>query len=135
DAASTPSRQRRAAVAMHHARARPMAIAPGTPHSTIAWMYSFSRCENVMYALGAWTRVNEGSSAPRPIPTHGVSCTRSNDDRHAAYLDSGWLSSTSEVFSSWSATRPALVYTASARPKAITIVIGTSLISGRFCRA
>jgi len=28
-------------------------IAPGMPHSTTAWMYSFSRWENVKYALGS----------------------------------------------------------------------------------
>ena len=99
-AASGPSRQRLTAMTMHHASARPSATAPGTPHSTTAWMYSFSRCENVTYALGSWTRVNAGSTAPRPMPSHGASSTRSNDDRQAAYLLSGWLSSDSEVLSS-----------------------------------
>src|SRR4051812_21178614 len=118
-AASAPSRQRLTAHTMHHANVRPSTIAPGTPHSTTAWMYSFSRCENVTYALASWTRVNVGSRAPRPIPTHGASSTRLSDDRQAAYLLSGWFSSASVVFSSWSATLPALVYTATARPNAI----------------
>jgi len=100
EAASGPSRQRRAATRMHQANPSPSKIAPGTPHSTIAWMYSFSRCENVMKALGSWTRVNVGSSAPRPIPSHGESSTSWSEERHASYLLSGWESSARDVLSS-----------------------------------